>query len=110
MFGGGAAQVAVGVGVGVGVTSGEPVTMTPGPGLFGGALFHRFCPNTTSAREMPVKRMAMPSKTRALRKADSGGYFFFTREIYFTRTLHVEKKILAELRLKDALRFDVSTL
>jgi len=69
-----------GVGVGVGVTSGEPVTMTPGPGLFGRALFHRFCPKTTSAREMPVKQIATPSKRRGLRNADWEEKIFRMRE------------------------------
>src|SRR5437764_5255593 len=67
-----------GVGVGVGVTSGEPVTMTPGPGLFGRALFHRFCPNTTSAREMPVKQIATPNKSRGWRNADWEEKIFLT--------------------------------
>src|SRR6266568_9347295 len=69
-----------GVGVGVGVTSGELATMTPGPGLFGRALFHRFCPNTTSAREMPVKQIATPSKSRGLRNADWEAKIFRMRE------------------------------
>ena len=90
-----------GVGVGVGVTSGEPVTMTPGPGLFGRALFHRFCPNTTSAREMPVKQIATPSKSRGWRNADWEEKIFLTREsFYFTRNLQVEK-ILRKLRKKS---------
>jgi hypothetical protein len=89
MFGGGGTHD--GVGVGVGVTSGEPVTMTPGPGLVGRALFHRFWPNTTSAREMPVKQIATPSKRRGWRNADWEEKIFLTREIYFARTLQVEK-------------------
>jgi len=66
-------------GVGVGVTSGEPVAMTPGPGLFGRALFHRFWPKTTSAREMPVKQIATPSKSRGWRNADWEEKIFLMR-------------------------------
>ena len=89
-----------GVGVGVGVTSGEPVTMTPGPGLFGRALFHRFCPNPTSAREMPVKQIATPSKSRGLRNADWEEKIFRTRERFTSHARCKSRKILRKLGKK----------
>src|SRR5207248_2663757 len=99
MFGGGGTHD--GVGVGVTTPPGEPVTMTPGSWLLGRALFHRFCPNTTSAREMPVKQIATPSKRRGWRNADWEEKIFLTQERFTSPETCKSRQIFRKLRKKS---------